>query len=69
MTLADHPTIQVLNLNGRPQVGLLGILNGIFTSGSNDKKYIGIEIEEGIVKKFFVFSLNPIQVESDTGNS
>jgi hypothetical protein len=33
--LADHPTIQVMGNEGKPVVGFLGVLNGIF--GADDR--------------------------------
>jgi hypothetical protein len=28
--LADHPTVQVLSVDGQPHVGILGLINGLF---------------------------------------
>ena len=55
--LADHPTVQVgPSETGGYEVGLLGIINGIFGADEKDWGYIGAEVdlETGIVSEFIV---------------
>lgn len=43
--LADHPTIQVMERNGKYTVGVLGLLNGIFGADENGCGYLAGEFE------------------------
>ncbi len=38
--LARHPSVQVLMKDGRPMVGLLGVLNGLFGKGADGQAQI-----------------------------
>lgn len=41
-TMADHPTAQVLPVNGMYMIGLLGVINGIFGADDGDIGYIAM---------------------------
>lgn len=38
--MADHPTVQVMQIEDKPVVGILGILNGLFGKDENGVGYI-----------------------------
>jgi hypothetical protein len=44
--LARHPTVQVMRRNGF-QVGLLGVLNGLFGTDENGRGSITLRLKEG----------------------
>jgi hypothetical protein len=54
--LADHPTIQVLDEDGSPKVGLLGILNGIFGADENGQGCLAALYSDDGVQKGFVLT-------------
>ena len=59
--LRDHPTVQVACYTPDMMVvGLLGILNGIFTTETNEHGYIAVNMDEktGNITNFFKFKLD-----------
>lgn len=46
VTLANHPTIQVMNDDGKYSVGILGLLNGIFGTDNNGNGFIATVFDD-----------------------
>jgi hypothetical protein len=57
-TLANHPTIQVQGDIGEAQVGLLGILNGLFGINHSGRGHIEA-IYDGVNPSFSGFRVGP----------
>jgi len=50
--MAEHPTIQVGRNEEVTQVGIVGILNGLFGTYDNDYGCISVYIENGEIEEF-----------------
>lgn len=54
--IADDPTVQVGSIKedkGRWEVGLLGIINGIFGTDETGWGYIAANLEDGVITHFY----------------
>lgn len=50
--MAEHPTVQVGRYEEVTQVGIVGILNGLFDTNDNDYGCISVYIENGEIEEF-----------------
>jgi hypothetical protein len=59
--LADHPTIQVGDIDGQRRVGILGLLNGIFGTDERGWGYIGAQFDDADKLTHFVNMAEPVK--------
>ena len=52
--LGDHPTIQILDVEGQDYVGLLGVLNGLFGVDEEDYGAIAAVYDNGELMEFII---------------
>ncbi len=59
--MADHPTVQVGAEGNYYQVGMIGILNGLFGSDKNGWGHISAEYDNGTIKNFSLLSNKDVE--------